>query len=199
MCECECVCDLVCWPSNGGHVHLNYSHLSALQCSGGPWANCYLCRLTSEPNRRTPVGECCFDCCCKHFCHVIKAEDVCAAEERLQCLTGNQASVIFPYGLSRSHVSGSDEVFTLLTKDCCYEWTRVRSVCERAQSFYLLNCLHFFICFIDYIHSSFVSSPSLLTDLSTFASLSHFPRLPLHVWSQSDCIRLRLRSLELLI
>lgn len=34
-----------------------------------------------------------FECCCKQLCHVIK--EMCAAEESLRCLTGNQSVWFF--------------------------------------------------------------------------------------------------------
>lgn len=75
-------------------------------------------------------------------------------------------------------------------------------MCERVSFDILLAemsqvLLFVLFCFVYCVHSPFVLL--LLADLSTSASLSHFPRLSTRVSSQSDCIRRRMRSLELLI
>lgn len=58
--------------SNSNPVHLCYSHLSALRCSGGSAA--LSLRLASEshlqPQFRTPAGQMLLECCCKQLCDV---------------------------------------------------------------------------------------------------------------------------------
>lgn len=68
--------------SNSNPVHLCYSRLSALRCSGGSAA--LSLRLASEshlqPQFRTPAGQMLLECCCKQLCHVIKVQIMWASE-----------------------------------------------------------------------------------------------------------------------
>lgn len=82
-CVCKCtrcvnVCDLVCWPSNCGHIHLYYSHFSDFYVSRCPTPGGYLSGSLLNHNSASKLQDTweqmLFDYCCQQFCNVIKAE-----------------------------------------------------------------------------------------------------------------------------
>lgn len=162
---CTCV---VCWPSSGQHVYLYYSHFSAL-CSLSTYLSDSPLNHNSPSKPHYTWGGTLSECCCKQFCHVIKAE-MCSAEEKLPCLTHKK---------ERSYIA----VVNKLDKSF---------LCER---YTWIKCLLFFS-FIDCVLLFCLLS---MASWLTFPPLLFIPTFLSKNWVSYTYIRQQPRSLELLI
>lgn len=177
----ECVCDLVCTSRNDKRVHLNYSHLSALQSSASPTADHYLSGSLLNHNVNQTTG------------HLGGGHCLSIDVNSSATWSKYRYSELPSRGFCRGFMcEGLMNCLLLFTRYFCSHW----SVC--VSEFCYCNCWNVSSSAV-YIYCGY--SAFFLTTRWPFtsASLSHFPRFSLQVSSQSDCIRQRLRSLELLI